>query len=137
METIYSQRILYIYNNLTNKRLKCGNCKNMYSCKLYNHLCGDSIDIYLSLNKNDKKTISKFFFTGEGCILSQVSAQLLIENLIKSSRVYDIEKWSLKRMLEVLEISPSPSRLNCIELPIQAAKSVLNSVRSSEIAFNK
>jgi nitrogen fixation protein NifU and related proteins len=55
----------------------------------YNPLCGDNINVFLSVN--DKEVIEDISFQGSGCAISKASASLMT-SLLKGKTVADAEK---------------------------------------------
>ncbi len=115
---IYKEYILSIYSNLSNKREI--NTKTVSF--EYNPLCGDKILIFLFV-END--TIKDASFSGDGCILSQVSAEILTES-IKGMTIMEAKEINLEYILKKLDLENliSPSRLKCIEVAINALRKI-------------
>ncbi|MEK6983768.1 MAG: Fe-S cluster assembly sulfur transfer protein SufU [Nanoarchaeota archaeon] len=85
----------------------------------YNPLCGDEIDMFLVIDKNNK--IADVKFSGHGCAISQASASMLTES-IKGKNINEIEKLSKDYILEMLGIPLSPVRLKCALLSLDTLK---------------
>lgn len=86
------------------------------SVLVYNPLCGDKIRIDVLF---DQDKIEKISFTGEGCAISMASASLLTQYAIGKTKKKIIE---LDRnfMVKFVGISPTPTRLKCLLLPLEA-----------------
>jgi len=84
-----------------------------------NPSCGDHIQIDVRLDEND--IVTEALFSGEGCAISQASADLLLESII-GKRVDDIKELSKEDILENLGIELGPVRLKCALLPLKVLK---------------
>ena len=82
--------------------------------------CGDSVDFYFILDKNGN--IKDISWNGEGCALSQASAELLSEHFL-GKEIASVFKFSSKQYLANFEISQlSALRLKCALLPLEVLK---------------
>src|ERR1700752_2808443 len=63
-----------------------------------NPLCGDVVRIELQLYDDGK--IRDCFFTGQGCVISQASASMLLEKMY-GSKVDDVKQFSAEDMLNL------------------------------------
>ncbi|MDH5506763.1 MAG: SUF system NifU family Fe-S cluster assembly protein [Anaerolineae bacterium] len=84
-----------------------------------NPLCGDHIRIDIRINQDD--VITEAQFSGQGCSISQASADLLIESII-GKPLKDIKALSKKDVLELLGIELGPVRLKCALLSLKVLK---------------
>lgn len=84
-----------------------------------NPLCGDHIRIDLRLDEND--IVTEAMFSGEGCSISQASADLLIESVIGKS-LDEIKQLNKEDVLEMLGIDLGPVRLKCALLSLKVLK---------------
>ncbi len=84
-----------------------------------NPACGDHIQIDLRLD--DNQVITEALFSGEGCAISQASADLLLESII-GKKVEDLKELSKEDILEMLGIELGPVRLKCALLPLKVLK---------------
>jgi nitrogen fixation NifU-like protein len=75
-----------------------------------NPLCGDVIRIELELGPDGK--IRDAFFTGQGCVISQASASMLLEKL-QGKTVEEAKKFSANDMLELYGARLTPNRQKC------------------------
>ncbi len=82
-----------------------------------NMLCGDVVEIQLKLNGQEK--ISEAKFTGNGCAISQASADMLIGS-IKGKSVDEIKNLDKDFILRLLGIEISHMRLKCALLSLLA-----------------
>ena len=84
-----------------------------------NPLCGDHIRIDLRVDENN--IVTEALFSGEGCSISQASADLLIESIIDKN-LEDIKKLNKEDLLEMLGIDLGPVRLKCALLSLKVLK---------------
>lgn len=84
-----------------------------------NPLCGDHIRIELRVDEDG--VIREARFDGEGCAISQASADLLIESVIGKS-VEDAKALTKEDILEMLGIDLGPVRLKCALLSLKVLK---------------
>ena len=85
----------------------------------YNPLCGDEIDLFLVIDKNNK--VADVRFSGHGCAISQASASMLTEK-IKGKHIKELESFTKEDILEMLGIPLSPVRLKCALLSLDTLK---------------
>jgi nitrogen fixation NifU-like protein len=84
-----------------------------------NPLCGDRIRIDLRVDE-DKK-ILEAAFSGEGCAISQASADLLVESIVWKN-LDEVKELSKEDILEMLGIQLGPVRLKCALLSLKVLK---------------
>lgn len=84
-----------------------------------NPLCGDHIRIDLRLDDNQK--VSEASFSGQGCAISQASADLLLESII-GKPIEEVKKLGKQDILDMLGIELSPVRLKCALLSLKVLK---------------
>ncbi len=84
-----------------------------------NPLCGDQIRIDLRLDEEGK--IKEAAFSGQGCAISQASADLLLEAVIGKS-LEEIKAMNRDDVLDLLGIDLGPVRLKCALLPLKVLK---------------
>ena len=84
-----------------------------------NPLCGDHIRIDLRLDENER--VTEAAFSGEGCSISQASADLLVESII-GKPLNDIKQLKKEDVLEMLGIDLGPVRLKCALLSLKVLK---------------
>lgn len=85
-----------------------------------NPLCGDVIHIYVRLDDEDH--IADVRWEGQGCAISQASASLLTEE-IKGLKLQEIKEFSKERLLSLLGIELSMTRIKCALLSLKVLKS--------------
>ena len=84
-----------------------------------NPLCGDHIRVDLRVDANDK--VSEASFSGQGCAISQASADLLMESII-GKPIEEVKKLSKQDILDMLGIELTPIRLKCALLSLKVLK---------------
>jgi nitrogen fixation NifU-like protein len=92
-----------------------------------NPLCGDVIRVELQL---DDGTIKDAYFTGQGCVISQASASMLLEKM-QGKSVDDVKKFSAEDMLELYGARLTPNRQKCCLLSWKVLQSAVHSPVSS------
>lgn len=111
--TIYSEIILDHYENPRNR----GTLSHTTgSCNVSNPLCGDKIEMAISV---DKGKVSKIKFEGVGCAISTAAASMLTE-YAKGRKVADLKKLDQKFMIKLLGIELGVNRIKCVLLPLEA-----------------
>ena len=116
MEDFYRELIIDRYKNpLFKGELE----PNDISYEDENPLCGDRIRIDLRVDESGK--VYEAVFSGEGCAISQLTADLLIEEIIGKS-IKDMEALSKDDILEMLSIDLGPVRLKCALLSLKVLK---------------
>jgi nitrogen fixation NifU-like protein len=84
-----------------------------------NPLCGDHIRVDLRVDENG--VVSEAVFDGEGCAISQASADLLIES-IQGKSLDEVKELSKDDVLDLLGIELGPVRLKCALLSLKVLK---------------
>jgi len=86
-----------------------------------NRHCGDKIQVYLTV---DKQIVKSLHFEATGCAIFVYSASLLSDRLIGKS-VREVLGLSTEKVLNLLHLKLTPTRLRCALLPIEAIKQAL------------
>ena len=84
-----------------------------------NPLCGDHIRIDLRVDENDR--VTEAAFTGQGCAISQASADLLLEEVVGKT-LDEVKQLSKEDILEMLGMELGPVRLKCALLSLKVLK---------------
>jgi nitrogen fixation NifU-like protein len=84
-----------------------------------NPYCGDHIRIDVRLDEND--VVTEAVYSGEGCSISQASADLLVESILGKS-LEKVKALNREDILELLGIDLGPVRLKCALLPLKVLK---------------
>lgn len=90
-----------------------------YSFEDENPVCGDHIRVDLRVDTDGKIIDARF--SGEGCAISQASADLLIESVI-GKNIDEVKSLSKQDVLELLGIELGVVRLKCALLPLKVLK---------------
>ena len=94
-----------------------------------NPLCGDVVRIELQLD--DEGKIRDLYFTGEGCVISQASASMLLEKMCGKT-VDDVKGFSAEDMLQLYGPRLTPNRQKCCLLSWKVIQSAVHSPISAE-----
>lgn len=84
-----------------------------------NPLCGDHIRIDLKLDGDER--VIEAAFEGQGCAISQASADLLLESVIGKS-LNEVRALSKEDLLELLCLELGPVRMKCALLSLKVLK---------------
>jgi nitrogen fixation NifU-like protein len=84
-----------------------------------NPLCGDKLRIDLRVGPDGR--ITQAAFSGDGCAISQASADLLTE-YIEGKPLEEVRSLSKEDLLDMLGIELSPIRLKCALLSLKVLK---------------
>ncbi|MEE8355768.1 MAG: SUF system NifU family Fe-S cluster assembly protein [Anaerolineales bacterium] len=95
-----------------------------------NPTCGDHIRIDVRLDEN--QIVTEAVFSGEGCAISQASADLMLESIIGKS-IEDVKELAKEDILEMLGIELGPTRLKCALLPLKVLKAGVYGVGETDI----
>lgn len=75
-----------------------------------NPLCGDVVRIELDVDGDGK--IQNLYFDGQGCVISQASASMLLEEMF-GKNVDDVKEFSAEDMLKLYGARLTPNRQKC------------------------
>lgn len=75
-----------------------------------NPLCGDVIRIDLKLDQQGR--VEDCWFSGDGCVISQASASMLLEEL-SGKTVEEVKKFTAEDMLKLYGPRLTPNRQKC------------------------
>jgi nitrogen fixation protein NifU and related proteins len=89
-----------------------------------NPLCGDVIHIDLRLSDDGK--VEEAWFDGDGCVISQASASMLIEK-IEGKTIEELKSFSANDMLELFGPKLTPNRQKCCLLSWRVLQSAFHS----------
>lgn len=84
-----------------------------------NPLCGDHIRI--DLRVDEAQRVVEAAFSGQGCAISQASADLLLESVIGKS-LDEVKRLTKDDVLDLLGIELGPVRLKCALLSLKVLK---------------
>ncbi len=83
--------------------------------------CGDSLQIAIKVNK-DKLVDAAF--QGEGCVLSQATASILLTEAV-GKELKEIASWDKQKIIDLLKVQIGPTRLQCALLSLDALQSAI------------
>ena len=89
-----------------------------------NPLCGDVVRVELQVGPDGK--IVDAYFSGQGCVISQASASMLLEKLYGKS-VDDAKQFSAEDMLDLYGARLTPNRQKCCLLSWKVMQSAVHS----------
>lgn len=116
MDDLYREEIVDRYKN---PRFQGLLDPNNYSYHDDNPVCGDHIQIDIRVDESDK--VTKALYTGEGCSISQASADMLMEK-ITGMDLNDVRALGKQDILDMLGIELGPVRLKCALLSLKVLK---------------
>jgi nitrogen fixation NifU-like protein len=120
-EDIYEDHVLDHYEDPYHR----GVCqKATHSHEANNPLCGDVIHVDLRLTPDG--TIAEAWFDGEGCVISQASASMLMEK-IEGKSLEEIRRFSADEMLKLFGPKLTPNRQKCCLLSWRVLQSAVHS----------
>jgi len=119
-EQLYREAILERFSNPINQGTLV---EPDFRARLLNPLCGDEVEVAIKLDKEKKKVIQARF-SGNGCAISQVAASLLVE-YIEGKNLEETKKLDSEKLLGLLGIRPSPARMKCALLSLDALAAAL------------
>ena len=94
-----------------------------------NPYCGDHIRVDVRVNEHG--VITEAAYSGEGCSISQVSADLLMEH-IHGKHLEDVKKLTKDDVLELLGVELGPVRLKCALLSLKVLKAGIYGLGAGE-----
>lgn len=110
-----------IFLERLNSRVKQGVLERpSLEARLVNPLCGDEVKIEVRIENN---VVQEAVYSGNGCVISQVSASYIAEK-IEGLSLEEVRKIKADDILEILDISLSPSRLKCALLSFEVLKTL-------------
>ncbi len=106
-EELYQDHILDHYEDPFHKGQLAG---RTHSHEDKNPLCGDIVRVDLKLDEDGK--IVDCYFSGDGCVISQASASMLLEELYGKT-LDDLKHFSAEDMLKLYGPRLTPNRQKC------------------------
>ena len=89
-----------------------------------NPLCGDVVQIDLKLDDDGK--VVEAWFDGDGCVISQASASMLIEK-IEGKTMEEVQAFSANDMLDLFGPKLTPNRQKCCLLSWRILQTAMHS----------
>lgn len=103
-------------------KVKFGSLQNPeIQARLVNPLCGDEVKIEMKIVGGK---IVEAVYSGNGCVISQVSASYIAEK-IEGMGLSEVKQLKAGDILKILDINLSPSRLKCALLSFEVLKSAV------------
>lgn len=100
-----------------------GSLKNpTISMEADNPFCGDSLKIDIRIAEGK---VSDICFSGEGCLISQAAASLLVGKAKHVQDIDKIKKFNQTTVFKLLGIRLTPSRVQCAMLSLEALRKAL------------
>ncbi len=123
---MYREQIIDLYEHPLNYgRLE----SPTYAYEEDNPLCGDVIHIGLVLDQAQRVTDIRW--QGHGCAISQASASLLTED-VKGLTLDEVRQYPKERLLELLGIPLSMTRIKCALLAFKVMKAAVYGLPDKE-----
>jgi nitrogen fixation NifU-like protein len=109
---MYQENILDHHRNPRNK----GHIDHPdFAAKERNPLCGDEIEVFVTLDA--EKKVSEVKFEGQGCAISQAAISMLTDEL-KGKTLDEVERMTAEDIKEMVVVPLSPVRLKCALLSL-------------------
>jgi nitrogen fixation protein NifU and related proteins len=125
-EDIYEEHVLDHYEDPFHR----GSCPAAtHSHEGDNPLCGDVVHVDLKIDESGQ--VRDAWFDGEGCVISQASASMLMEKIEGMSRD-QIRRFSADEMLQLFGPKLTPNRQKCCLLPWRVVQAALHSPVSAD-----
>jgi nitrogen fixation NifU-like protein len=129
MQDLYREHILDHYENPRGAgEIEHADC----TCERNSPLCGDRIRVFVKL-ADDGRTIDDARFTGEGCIISQAAASMLLEE-IPGRTIDDVERMPPQHVLDLIGTPLTAQRVKCALLGLQTLKDAIREWRAAQTA---
>jgi nitrogen fixation NifU-like protein len=116
MDDLYREQIIDRYKN---PRSRGTLDPHDFTYEDDNPLCGDRIRIDVRIDAHDR--VTQAAFSGQGCAISQASADLLTEAVVGKT-LDEVKKLGKDDILELLGIELGPVRLKCALLSLKVLK---------------
>ena len=125
-EELYQEHILDHYEDPFHRGALAG-ATHAHEDK--NPLCGDVVRMELQLD--EEGNIRELCFTGEGCVISQASASMLLEAMVGKT-VDDVKDFSAEDMLTLYGPRLTPNRQKCCLLSWKVIQSAVHAPLPAE-----
>jgi nitrogen fixation protein NifU and related proteins len=120
MEDLYRENLLDHYENPRHRgTLEQADISHEES----NPLCGDKIRVDVKLTE-DHTGIAEIAFSGDGCIISQATASMLMEEVAGKS-LADVQKLERQDVLDLVGVPLTTARVKCALLGLKVLKAGL------------
>lgn len=119
MQDLYREHILDHYEN---PRYHGALEKADITHEESNPLCGDRIQVQVRLSDDGGQArIADAAFTGEGCIISQAAASMLLEDVV-GKPIAEVENMEPQHVLDLLGAPLTAARVKCALLGLKVLK---------------
>lgn len=119
MDDLYRSELMEIYKDPAHK----GQLKSQsLTLEKHNAFCGDHLHLSLKIKNN---IIEDAKFDGSLCFVSIIGAEFLLEEIIGQT-VKEAKKIDQKKLLELIDLNLSTSRVACATLTLKALQEALN-----------
>jgi nitrogen fixation NifU-like protein len=119
MDDLYRSELMEIYKDPAHK----GRLSNpSLNVEKQNAFCGDHLHLNLKIKNN---IIEDAKFEGSLCFVSIVGAELLIDEIIGKT-ITEVKKIDQKKLLELINLNLSTSRIACATLTLKALHEALD-----------
>lgn len=127
MQDLYREEFMDIFRHPQNR----GSLENpSASAHKKNPMCGDSLILRLKIEKG---IIEDAKFEGEACAVAVISSSILTDYLIGKS-VDEAKKINKDRLLEMIGLNLTTSRISCATLVLYALEEALKNYENKEKA---
>ena len=125
MDDLYRSELMEIYKDPSHQ----GHLSNpSVILKKQNAFCGDQLNLSLKIKNN---IIEDAKFEGSLCFVSIIGAEFLIEEIIGKT-IEEAKKIDQKRLLELIDLNLSTSRVACATLILKALSEALDKYEQTE-----
>ncbi len=125
MQDLYRDNLLDHYENPRHKGVIAeADC----TCERNSPLCGDQIRVFVKLSA-DGTTIEDVSFDGDGCIISQAAASMLLEE-VPGRPLIEIENMPPQHVLDLIGAPLTAQRVKCALLGLQTLKDAIREWRA-------
>lgn len=122
---IYKEELMDVYRNPLNK----GKLDNPSVAILErNPMCGDEINLQLSIEDGVVKDVK---FDGSACAISIISSSLVTEDIL-GKKVDDIRNYDRQKLLDLVGLNLSTSRVKCATLVLTALQKAIKQYDSGK-----
>lgn len=119
MDDLYRSELMEIYKDPIHK----GHIDDpSVVLEKHNAFCGDQLHLTLKIKNN---IIEDAKFDGAMCFVSIIGADFLLEEIIGKA-IAEIKKIDQKKLLELIDLNLSTSRIACATLTLKALQEAIN-----------
>jgi nitrogen fixation NifU-like protein len=118
MDNIYREELMAHYKNPHNRGILDD---ATHETVKKNEMCGDLISMQLKVEDGKIKDVK---FDGHGCAVSIASSSILTEEL-KGKTIEEAKKMNKDKLLALLGVELTTSRIKCATLPLEALQGLL------------